>query len=81
MGGEGSAGDLAEAREDVDDAGGETGFLDEGGGVEGAEGGLFCGFEDDDVAAGDGGADFPCPHQEGEVPGDDLGADADLGNR
>ena len=40
---------------------------------------MFCGFEDDRVATGDGGADLPCPHEQWEIPWDDLGADANLG--
>ena len=78
VGGDGGAGDLAEAGEDVDDTGWEASLFDELGGVEGAERGLLGGLEDDDVAAGDGGADLPGPHEEGEVPGDDLAADTDL---
>ena len=69
---------LAETGKDVDDTGWETGFFNELGGVESAEGSLFGGFENDDVAAGDGRANLPCPHEKREVPGDDLAADADL---
>ena len=39
---------------------------------------LFSGFEDDGVTAGNGGADLPRKHEEGEVPWDDLTADTDL---
>ena len=42
VGGEGGAGDFAEAGNDVDDSGREAGFFDEAGGVEASERGLFC---------------------------------------
>ena len=76
--GQSGTGDLSEAGDDVDDTGRESGFLDETCGVEGAEWGLLCCLHDDGVAAGDGGADLPCHHDEREVPRDDLSADADL---
>jgi len=76
--GERGAGDLAEAGEDVDDAWWETGLLDELGGVERTERGLFGGLDDDGIAAGDGWADLPCPHKKGEVPWDDLRNDTNL---
>ena len=41
------------------------------------EGCVFGGFEDDSVAHGQRGGDFPCQHQQGEVPRDDLAADAE----
>ena len=78
VGRESSAGNLAETGDDVDDTGWETSFFDKLGGVEGAEGSLFGGFENDDVAAGDGRANFPGPHEEWEIPWDDLRADTDL---
>ena len=78
MGREGSTGNLAEAGDDVDNTRWETGFFDELGGVEGAERGLFGGLENDDVAAGDGRANLPGPHEEWEIPWDDLRADTDL---
>ena len=78
VGREGSTGNLAEAGDDVDDTRWETGFFDELGGVEGAERSLFGGLENDDVTAGDGRANFPGPHEEWEIPWDDLRADTDL---
>ena len=56
VGRDGCAGVFTVAVEDVDDAGGEAGFFDQGGEVEDAEGGLFGGFDNDRVAAGEGGA-------------------------
>ena len=78
VGREGSAGNLAEAGDDVDDARWESGFFDELGGVEGAERSLFGGLENDDVTAGDGRANLPGPHEEWEIPWDDLRANTDL---
>ena len=56
------AGVFAIAVEDIDDAGGEASFFDQGGEVEDAEGGLFGGFDDDCIAAGEGGTQFPGAH-------------------
>jgi len=81
VGGEGSTGDFAETGEDVNDTGGEAGLLYETCGKEGAEGCLLGGLEDYGVTAGNGGANLPRPHEEGEVPWNDLGADTDLGWR
>ena len=78
VGREGSTSNLAEARDDVDDTGWETGFFDELGGVEGTERGLFGGLENDDVTAGDGRANLPGPHEEWEIPWDDLRANTNL---
>lgn len=75
---DGGARDLAEARDDVDDAGGEAGLLDELGEHETGEGRLLGRLEDDGVAGGQGGADLPRQHEQGEVPRDDLTADANL---
>mmetsp|Transcript_22535 Transcript_22535/g.36541 ORF Transcript_22535/g.36541 Transcript_22535/m.36541 type:complete len:378 (+) Transcript_22535:9097-10230(+) len=37
---------------------------------------VFCGLQDDGVAHGQRGGDFPGQHEQGEVPRDDLAADA-----
>ena len=78
VGGESSTCNLAEAGDDVDDTGRETSLFDKFGGVESAERCLFGRLENDDVAAGDGWADFPGPHKKGEVPWDDLRTDTEL---
>ena len=78
VGREGSTCHFAEAGNNIDNTGGETSFFDQLGGVESAEGSLFRGLENDDVAAGYGRADLPSPHEEGEVPGDNLSADTNL---
>ena len=67
---------LTETRDDVDDTGGEAGLLDQLSGDQGGERGLFGGLEDDAVSGSDGGSDLPCPHEEGEVPRNDLTAHA-----
>ena len=68
---------LAVACHDVDDAFGETDFMEDFGEAEGGERCRFGGFENDGVAAGEGGCEFPCAHEQREVPRDDLAADAD----
>lgn len=78
VGGHCGTGDLAEAGDDVDDAWWEAGLFDELPGHESSEWSLLGALDDDGVAAGDDGADLPCPHEEWEVPWDDLGADTDL---
>lgn len=78
MGGESSTSDFAKAGDDVDDTGWEPSFFNELGGIESAERSLFGGLENNDVAAGDGRADLPRPHEKREVPWDDLRTDTDL---
>lgn len=74
----GRTGGLAKAGEDVDDARWEASFLGELGGIEGTEGSLFGGFQDNCIAACDSWANLPCPHEQWEVPWNDLAADTDL---
>ena len=80
VGGDGGASDLAEAGDDVEDTSGEAGLLDEVGKDKGGQRGLLGSLHDDGVAGGQGGADLPGEHEDGEVPGDDLAADAELVN-
>ena len=77
MRGERGSGAFAESGEDVDDALGEAGFVDELGEAEAGHRGLLGELEDDGAAGGEGGAELPGGHQQGEVPRDDLGGDAD----
>jgi len=77
VGGEWGAAGLAEAGEDIDDAGGEAGLDDELGETEATEGGLLGELENDGAAGGEGGTELPGGHEQGEVPGDDLGDDTD----
>lgn len=78
VGGDGGTGDLAETGDDVDDTWREAGFLDQVSHVESGQRGLLGGLENNTIPAGHGRADLPCPHEEGEVPRDDLTADTDL---
>ena len=75
VGGEGGTSDLTETGDDVDDTRREAGFLDECGSDETTKRGLLGGLQDDCVTASNGRANLPCPHEQGEVPGNDLGAD------
>lgn len=75
---DGRTGSLSEAGEDVDNTGREASFLGELGGVESTERSLLGALENDNVSASQGWTNFPCPHEEGEVPWDDLTADANL---
>ena len=74
--GNGGTGGLTKAGDDVDDTRREASLLDELCGVEGRKRGLLGGLEDDSVAASNGGADLPGPHEEREVPGDNLTANS-----
>lgn len=75
---EGGASGLAEAGDDVHDAWGEAGLLDKLCSHQGGEGGLLGRLQHNHVACCQRRADLPRPHEQREVPGDDLGADADL---
>ena len=77
MGGERRARAFAESGEDVDDSLGEAGFVDEFGEAEAGHWGLLGELEHDGAAGGERGAELPGGHQQREVPGNDLGGDAD----
>lgn len=68
--------DLAETRDDVDHSRWEAGLLDELGGDETTEWGLLSSLQNHDVTRSNSGSNLPCPHEQGEVPWDDLGAHA-----
>jgi hypothetical protein len=76
--GDGSTGVLAETRDDVDDSGRETSLLAESCSVKTRERGLFGRLQDDSVTGSNGRADLPRPHEDGEVPWDNLTADTNL---
>ena len=69
MGGQGCAAGLAEAGEDVDDAGGEAGLLNELGEAEAGEGCLLGELEDDGAAGGEGGAELQAAMRRGKFQG------------
>lgn len=75
--GDGGTSSGAVAAEDIDNTGGKACFLDEFGDVKGRQRSLLAGLEDRDASGGKAGAELPCEHEEGEVPGDDLAAHAD----
>ncbi len=80
MGGEGGSG-FAGASDDIDDPFGQFGLLKNLREAEGGEAGGFGRFEDNGVAAGQGGSNFPGGHEQGEIPRDDLGGDAERARR
>lgn len=81
VGRESGTGDLAETRDDVNDTRGEAGLLDQAGGDETTKRSLLSGLQDDGVTASNGGTDLPGPHEEREVPGDNLTADCGMINQ
>ena len=70
-------GSLAEPRDDVDNTGWETSFLDESCGVESRQWSLLGGLEDDGITGSHGRANLPRQHHYWEIPGDDLTTDTD----
>jgi len=73
--GHGGTGDLTETGNDVDHTRGKASLLDQCTGNVRRKRGLLSSLQDDCVTGGDGGTDLPCPHEDGEVPGNDLTAD------
>lgn len=77
VGRDGSTGGATETGDDVDDTGGEAGLDDEVASIQTGERSLLGGLDDDGVTGSDSRTNLPGPHEEGEVPGDDLTADTD----
>ena len=75
---DGGTSDLTKAGEDIDDTWRETSLLDELSAQQAGQRSLLGGLEDDSVAGCDGRTDLPGPHEQGEVPWDNLTADTDL---
>ena len=73
--GDGRTSDTAESGDDVNDTRGEASFLDQLGGIETGERGLLGGLDHNGVTSSHGGTDLPGPHEDREVPGNDLTAD------
>lgn len=69
---------LAEARDQVEDSWGETSLLDELCGHQGGEGSLLSGLHHYSVTCRQRGADLPGPHEQGEVPGNNLATNTNL---
>ena len=78
MRGHGCTGDPSDARDNVNNSRREPSFLDEVGENKTREGGLFGSLQDNCVTSSKGGGNLPRQHKEWEVPGNDLGADANL---
>jgi hypothetical protein len=74
MRGDSCTGRLSESREDVDDTRREASFNDKFGCDKSGKRRLFCRLQDDDVTGSDSRSNLPCPHEQREVPGDDLSA-------
>jgi len=77
MRGDGCTSGLTETREDIDDARRETSLNDEFSCNESRERRLFSSLQYDDVSGSNSGTDLPSPHEQREVPWDDLTADTD----
>lgn len=75
VGRDGTADHTAKSGDGVKDTSRVSSFLDELGGVEGRKGSLLSRLHDNRVAGGEGGANLPGPHHDGEVPRNDLTAD------
>ena len=78
VGRDGGTGDLSKTGDDVDDSWWETGLLDEVGSNESGERGLLGSLENNGVTGGNRRANLPRPHEQWEVPWDDLTANANL---
>lgn len=72
--GDGVTGHTTETRDDVDNTGGEASLLNEFTHVQTRERGLLSSFQDNGVTGRDGRTNLPCPHENREVPGNDLTA-------
>ena len=78
VGRHGSTGDLSETSDDVDDTWWEARLLYELAGYVCGQRCLLGSLQDDGVTGGNGRANLPCPHEQGEVPGDNLTANTNL---
>ena len=73
--GDGGTSNTTETRDDVDHTRGEASLLDQLTHVQTGERGLLGSLHDNGVTGRHGGGNLPGPHEEREVPGDDLTAD------
>merc|ERR1712098_518861 len=74
VGSDSSTGSLAEAGDDIDDTSGNASLLNESSSIQTGERCLFSSLQDNSVAGGESGTNLPSPHEEREVPGNDLTA-------
>lgn len=77
VGGNGSTSGLAETGDDVDNTSWDAGLLAKSGSIQTREWCLLGGLQDDSVTSGKSRSDLPCPHEQWEVPWDDLTTDTD----
>lgn len=78
MRGYGSTGNLSETRDYVDDSWWEASLLHQICGNESRERCLLSSLENNRVTGGNSRSNLPCPHEQWEVPGDDLTANTNL---
>lgn len=72
---DGVTSNTTQARDDVDNTLGEASFLDQLTHVQTRERGLLSGLDDNGVTSGKRRGDLPRPHEDGEIPRNDLTAD------
>lgn len=72
VGADGVTDGLAVTGDNVDDTRGEAGLVDKGTHTDGGQRGKFGRLDDNGVAGSESRAEFPCKHEQGEVPWDDL---------
>ena len=68
---------FAGAGDDVDDAVGQFGLLENFGEMHRGDAGGLGGFEDAGISAGERGREFPRRHEQREIPRNDLAGDAE----
>ena len=73
--GDGGTSDTTETRDDVNNTRGETSLNNQLGGVKTRQRSLLGGLQNDGVAGGNGRTDLPSPHEDREVPGNNLATD------
>lgn len=73
--GDSGTGGATETGDDVDDTRREASLDNELGSIQTRQRSLLGSLDDDGVTGSDSGTDLPGPHENGEVPGDDLTAD------
>lgn len=78
VGRDGGTSNLSKTGNNVDDSWWETSLLDQVGSNETGERSLLSSLQNNSVTSGNSGTDLPCPHEQWEVPWDDLTANTNL---
>lgn len=65
--------DITLSGEDVNNTSGESSFVDQFSNSKSTEGSLLSGLDDSGASSSESWSNFPCHHEGGEVPGDNLG--------